>query len=294
MEGQMEENPPAARVLGELRRDLHPSKPVHLQIVSCLAGPWQAAWESEKAAIFELRTESGGHVRQKQRCKLDVYRTFSLKNIYCKGTDMTFQQLGIIPSILNALKKEAYTRPDSDSGAGDPSGLEKEGSFGLRPDGHGKDGGFRCANPSASCRTGQRTSQEDPRPGSHSHAGAGSPDSGELCGIWPLPSVKDLRDLRRRAAEPQVQQLKKGVDVLVATPGRLNDLIGQGFIKLKDVQIFVLDEADRNAGYGLHPRRQKVIEQLPKKRQTLLFRPPCRRRSKSWRIPSCTTRQKSA
>ena len=70
---------------------------------------------------------------------------------------------------------------------------------------------------------------------------------------------------------PQVEALRRGVDILVATPGRLNDLIGQGHIKLENVEIFVLDEADRMLDMGFVNDVKKVIRYLPKKRQTLLF-----------------------
>lgn len=70
---------------------------------------------------------------------------------------------------------------------------------------------------------------------------------------------------------PQVQQLRRGVDILVATPGRLNDLIGQGFIALDHIEIFVLDEADRMLDMGFIHDVKKVIALLPKKRQTLFF-----------------------
>ena len=71
--------------------------------------------------------------------------------------------------------------------------------------------------------------------------------------------------------QPQVEQLKRGVDILVATPGRLNDLIGQGFIKLDKLDIFVLDEADRMLDMGFIHDVKKVISHLPQKRQTLFF-----------------------
>jgi len=69
----------------------------------------------------------------------------------------------------------------------------------------------------------------------------------------------------------QVQALKRGVDILVATPGRLNDLIGQGFIQLDQVEIFVLDEADRMLDMGFINDVKKVIAQIPQEKQTLLF-----------------------
>ena len=70
---------------------------------------------------------------------------------------------------------------------------------------------------------------------------------------------------------PQVAALQHGVDILVACPGRLNDLIGQGFVELGGVEIFVLDEADRMLDMGFVQDVKKVIRHLPQKRQTLLF-----------------------
>lgn len=69
----------------------------------------------------------------------------------------------------------------------------------------------------------------------------------------------------------QVQKLKRGVDILVATPGRLLDLMNQGFINLKTLEFFVLDEADRMLDMGFIHDVKKVIKSLPSKRQTLFF-----------------------
>ena len=70
---------------------------------------------------------------------------------------------------------------------------------------------------------------------------------------------------------PQVEALKKGVDILIACPGRLNDLIGQGFIDLSALEIFVLDEADRMLDMGFVHDVKKVIAKLPTQRQNLMF-----------------------
>ena len=70
---------------------------------------------------------------------------------------------------------------------------------------------------------------------------------------------------------PQVEALKKRVDILIACPGRLNDLIGQGFIDLSDLEIFVLDEADRMLDMGFVHDVKKVIAKLPGERQNLMF-----------------------
>ena len=70
---------------------------------------------------------------------------------------------------------------------------------------------------------------------------------------------------------PQVKILKRGVDVLIATPGRLLDLQGQGFIDLSGVKFFVLDEADRMLDMGFLPDIRRLLNQLPTQRQNLLF-----------------------
>ena len=70
---------------------------------------------------------------------------------------------------------------------------------------------------------------------------------------------------------PQVAALRKGVQVLTACPGRLNDLIGQGHVDLSGLEVFVLDEADRMLDMGFIHDVKKVIRRLPEKRQNLLF-----------------------
>ena len=70
---------------------------------------------------------------------------------------------------------------------------------------------------------------------------------------------------------PQQKALERGADVLIATPGRLLDLMHQGYINLSHIQILVLDEADRMLDMGFLPDVKKVLKQLPDRRQTLLF-----------------------
>jgi ATP-dependent RNA helicase RhlE len=70
---------------------------------------------------------------------------------------------------------------------------------------------------------------------------------------------------------PQTNILRQGVDILVATPGRLLDLMNQGYISLKDVEIFVLDEADRMLDMGFIYDVRRIIAALPQKRQSLFF-----------------------
>ena len=70
---------------------------------------------------------------------------------------------------------------------------------------------------------------------------------------------------------PQIQALQRGVDILIATPGRLLDLMGQGHVKLEHVEVLVLDEADRMLDMGFIHDVRRIIKMVPKRRQTLLF-----------------------
>ncbi|MEU7433624.1 DEAD/DEAH box helicase [Streptomyces sioyaensis] len=84
-------------------------------------------------------------------------------------------------------------------------------------------------------------------------------------------NVRVLAIYGGRAYEPQVEALKKGVDVVVGTPGRLLDLAGQRKLNLSQVKSLVLDEADEMLDLGFLPDVEKIIQLLPAKRQTMLF-----------------------
>ncbi|WP_369233303.1 DEAD/DEAH box helicase [Streptomyces sp. R21] len=84
-------------------------------------------------------------------------------------------------------------------------------------------------------------------------------------------NVRVLAIYGGRAYEPQVEALKKGVDVIVGTPGRLLDLAGQKKLNLKHIKSLVLDEADEMLDLGFLPDVEKIINMLPARRQTMLF-----------------------
>ncbi|MDT0611745.1 DEAD/DEAH box helicase [Streptomyces lancefieldiae] len=84
-------------------------------------------------------------------------------------------------------------------------------------------------------------------------------------------NVRVLAIYGGRAYEPQVEALKKGVDVIVGTPGRLLDLAGQKKLSLKHIKCLVLDEADEMLDLGFLPDVEKIINMLPPRRQTMLF-----------------------
>ena len=88
---------------------------------------------------------------------------------------------------------------------------------------------------------------------------------GKKTGHWVLTVVGGL------SYRPQINGLRRGVDVLVATPGRLIDLYEQGALQLDSVQVLVLDEADRMLDMGFWPDVKRIIDVLPEERQTLLF-----------------------
>ena len=94
----------------------------------------------------------------------------------------------------------------------------------------------------------------------------------EVCG-----TIAKLRGLRVANVvggvkiEPQIDRLARGVDVLIATPGRLIDLMNQKAVDLSQVQILVLDEADRMLDMGFLPSVRRIVEATPSSRQTLLF-----------------------
>jgi superfamily II DNA/RNA helicase len=95
--------------------------------------------------------------------------------------------------------------------------------------------------------------------------------TGDLLTAGKVRNVRVLSIYGGRAYEPQVEALRKGVDVVVGTPGRLLDLAGQRKLDLSRVRALVLDEADEMLDLGFLPDVEKIIQLLPAKRQTMLF-----------------------
>ncbi len=94
----------------------------------------------------------------------------------------------------------------------------------------------------------------------------------EVCvSISKLTNHRILSIVGGVSQNPQVKKLKAGVDILIATPGRLIDLKNQGFVDLSCVRFFVLDEADRMLDMGFSPDIHRIADYLPEKRQTMLF-----------------------
>ncbi len=192
----------------------------------------------------------------------------------------TFRELGILPETAEALEAVGITSPFPIQEMTLPVALSGTDVIGQAKTGTGKTLGFglplleRVVVPA------------------DVEAGRAKPDqltetpqalvvvpTRELCqqvtnDLLTAGKVRDVRVLSiygGRAYEPQVEALKKGVDVVVGTPGRLLDLAGQKKLRLSAVKALVLDEADEMLDLGFLPDVEKIIQLLPAKRQTMLF-----------------------
>ena len=183
---------------------------------------------------------------------------------------MTFAQLGLCPPILKALAEEGYESPSPIQEKAIPPALDGRDVLGCAQTGTGKTCAF--AAPILQRLDGEKV-------------------SGRPIRALVLTPTRELalqiqesfaaygRHLPLRSAvifggvgqAPQVEQLKKGVDILVATPGRLGDLYGQKLIDLSRLEIFVLDEADRMLDMGFIHDVRRILGWLPRQKQTLFF-----------------------
>ena len=185
---------------------------------------------------------------------------------------MKFKDLNIIPQILRALEKEQYDTPTPIQRQAIPPGLDGRDLLGSAQTGTGKTAAFAVP-------TLQRLLH-----------------SGNVAGRRPIRSLvlTPTRELALQIHEsfstygqftglrcavifggvslaPQEQELRRGVDILVATPGRLVDLMNQGLVSLGQVEILTLDEADRMLDMGFIHDVRRIVAQVPRQRQTLFF-----------------------
>lgn len=186
---------------------------------------------------------------------------------------MSFEKLDLIEPILNALKTEGYTIPTPIQAISIPIILKGRDLLGCAQTGTGKTAAF--AIPILQQLYLKKGDPKAPRkikalivtPTRELAIQIGESFTSYGCNTG-------LRHTVVFGGVPQSQQvhpLKMGVDILVATPGRLLDLINQGYVKLGDLSIFVLDEADRMLDMGFINDMKKVIAKLPTKRQTMFF-----------------------
>jgi ATP-dependent RNA helicase RhlE len=183
---------------------------------------------------------------------------------------MQFNEMNILPAILKAIEEEGYNTPTPIQAEAIPQVLKGHDILGCAQTGTGKTAAFSIPI--------LQLLKEKNKTGRNPKALILTPTR-ELA----IQIDESLQAYGRHLAlrntvifggvsqHGQVNELKKGIDILVATPGRLLDLMMQGLISLLDVEIFVLDEADRMLDMGFINDVKKVIKALPDKRQNLFF-----------------------
>jgi ATP-dependent RNA helicase RhlE len=181
--------------------------------------------------------------------------------------DVTFDELELSPQMLRAIKDAGYTKPTPIQAQAIPLGLKGRDIMGLAQTGTGKTAAFTI--PIVERLTGgpKRTRALILTP------------TRELC----QQVEESFRKYGRHSQlevisvyggvgyEPQIKALRDGVDVIVATPGRLIDHLEKENVHFGQIEVLVLDEADRMLDMGFAPQIQKIIAQVDKYRQTLLF-----------------------
>ena len=182
-----------------------------------------------------------------------------------------FQSLGLSETLLKAVASEGYTSPTPVQEQSIPPLLEGRDVLGVAQTGTGKTAAFALP-------VLQIMGRKRPQGKRHIRALILSPTRELAAQIDErFAAYSEHMDIRHRVIfggvkqNPQVRALQKGLDILVATPGRLLDLIGQGFVDITKVEFFVLDEADRMLDMGFIRDIEKVLKLLPNKRQNLLF-----------------------
>lgn len=186
---------------------------------------------------------------------------------------MQFEDLKIIKPILKALKEEKYAIPTTIQEEAIPLILNKRDVLGSAQTGTGKTAAF--AIPILQLLYNDRQQQNRPR---KINALIITPTRELAIQIEESFSTYGrYTELKTTVIFGGVKQgsqataIQSGVDILVATPGRLLDLIDQGIVSLRDIEYFVLDEADRMLDMGFINDIKKIIAQLPAKRQSLFF-----------------------
>ena len=186
---------------------------------------------------------------------------------------MSFENLQLIEPILKAVKAEGYTTPTPIQAKAIPLVLNRKDILGCAQTGTGKTAAFAIPIIQLMCSRDERAS------GRRTIRSLILTPTRELAiqigesfeSYGKNTNLKYKVIFGGVSQHGQVEALKRGIDVLVATPGRLLDLMNQGFVRLNEIQFFVLDEADRMLDMGFVHDVKKVITKLPAKRQSLFF-----------------------
>jgi ATP-dependent RNA helicase RhlE len=186
---------------------------------------------------------------------------------------MSFQDLNLIEPILKALKTEGYTTPTPIQAQAIPIILQRRDLLGVAQTGTGKTAAFsipllQLLNQDRRDHKEQKTIKALILTPTRELA---IQIDESLAAYGRHTGLKHMVIFGGVSQNPQTDALRRGVDILTATPGRLLDLIQQGFVHLQHVKFLVLDEADRMLDMGFVNDVKKIIGKLPAKRQTLFF-----------------------
>jgi ATP-dependent RNA helicase RhlE len=191
---------------------------------------------------------------------------------------VSFNNLQLIEPVLKALSKEGYNTPTPIQQQSIPAILQKRDLLGCAQTGTGKTAAFTIPILQLMYQQLQQSQQSQPQRNRRIQTLILTPtrelaiqigESIEAYGRF-LP-IKHKVIFGGVPQYSQVQAIRSGVDIIVATPGRLLDLMQQGIISLSNIQFFVLDEADRMLDMGFVHDVKRIIAKLPAKRQTLFF-----------------------
>ncbi|NUM70254.1 MAG: DEAD/DEAH box helicase [Ignavibacteriaceae bacterium] len=186
---------------------------------------------------------------------------------------MSFENLNLIKPIYTALIKKGYNTPTPIQQKAIPVILEGREVLGSAQTGTGKTAAFAIPILQKLYETkGDKNSRRKIRSLILSPTRELAVQIGESFKDYGLfTGLKKTVVYGGVSQRPQTERIKEGVDILIATPGRLLDLMNQGYIRLDSVEIFVLDEADRMLDMGFITDIKKIIARLPEKKQTLFF-----------------------
>lgn len=185
---------------------------------------------------------------------------------------MTFENLNLVEPILKALQEEGYETPTPIQGEAIPIVLKGNDLLGCAQTGTGKTAAFSIPILQNLYKRGIQKGRREikalvltPTRELAIQIGESFAAYGRYTGVNHVVIFGGVSQV------PQVDTLRRGVDVLIATPGRLLDLVNQGLIQLKTLEYFVLDEADRMLDMGFIHDIKRILPLLPQKRQTLFF-----------------------
>jgi superfamily II DNA/RNA helicase len=189
-----------------------------------------------------------------------------------ESTDLSFADLGVPAVLVSALARLDITHPFPIQQATLPDSLAGRDVLGRGRTGSGKTIAFALPMIAALTRSGARRVAGTPR----ALVLVPTRELAQQVAQATLPLATSLGQRTMTiyggvGQSPQVAQLRKGVDIVIATPGRLEDLIQQRHLTLADVEVTVLDEADHMADLGFLPAVKRILDQTPGHAQRLLF-----------------------